>query len=256
MSQADNFINVIGEIAQTQAEKHNNRIFPSVCIAQACLESGYGTSIKMVKANAVFGIKVGKAAYKFGEAWKGAGYNTKTKEVYSGVTQVITDYFRAYNSISDSVEDYFDMLCHCKRYKAALNQISPKACITAIKNGGYATDPDYISKIMNIINTHNLTKYDKGKAVIPEEETFSIGKTYTLTANMYIRQEPYGEKVKHECITQDAKKHSYFDEYGAAILEKGTKVTCMAVKKLVNSIWVLIPSGWVCAEENGRAYIK
>ena len=39
--QIKNFIDMIAPIAQEQAKKHNNKIFPSVCIAQACHESGY-----------------------------------------------------------------------------------------------------------------------------------------------------------------------------------------------------------------------
>ena len=37
---------------------------------------------------------------------------------------------------------------------------TPLECITAIKNGGYATSPTYINTIMSIINSNNLTKYD------------------------------------------------------------------------------------------------
>jgi flagellum-specific peptidoglycan hydrolase FlgJ len=160
--QQEEFINMMIPIAQRQAKAHGNKIYPSVCIGQACQESGYGTSKKMKKANAVFGIKVGKAAYHFGKAWNGASYNTITSEYYDGKTETkITDNFRAYSSIEDATEDYFDMLCHCKRYKPALNESSPKRCIEAIVRGGYATGPEYAKHTMSIINTHNLTRFDK-----------------------------------------------------------------------------------------------
>ena len=160
-AQINNFIAMIAPIAIRQAKKHNNRVFPSVCIGQACHESGYGTSKKMVNANAVFGIKVGKSAYHFGSAWKGAGYKTGTTEYYDGVNPTkITDYFRAYDNIEDAVEDYFDMLCHCQRYKGALNQPSPEACIKGIVSGGYATGPQYAEHVMKIIRANHLDKYD------------------------------------------------------------------------------------------------
>ena len=38
---------------------------------------------------------------------------------------------------------------------------SYKKTIQIIKNGGYATDPLYVSKICNIIKRYKLTKYDK-----------------------------------------------------------------------------------------------
>ena len=166
-TQVANFISTIAPIAQRQAKKHDNKIFASVCIAQACQETGFGTSSKMVKTNGVLGIKVGKSAYHFGTAWKGDSYNTKTKEYYNGSASptTIRDNFRAYSSLEDSVEDYFDMLCHCQRYKPALNRKTPQECIEAIVSGGYATGPNYAKHIMQIINTYGLTAYDKGEPV-------------------------------------------------------------------------------------------
>lgn len=157
-TQVKAFIAMIAPIAQA---KSKGRALPSVCIAQACCESAYGTSPKMIRANAVFGIKVGKSKTHFGTAWHDKAYSTRTKECYDGKTYTnITDMFRAYDSIEDAVEDYFDMLAGCKRYKACISERDPRKCITAIKNGGYATAPDYITTIMSIINKYNLTKYD------------------------------------------------------------------------------------------------
>ena len=63
--------------------------------------------------------------------------------------------------MEESVKDYFDLICKSARYRKALVTESPRACITAIKNGGYATSPSYVTTIMSIINSNNLTKYDK-----------------------------------------------------------------------------------------------
>lgn len=155
------FINKIAPIAVKQAKKHGNKIYPSVCIAQACCESAYGTSPKMIRANAVFGIKVGNSKYHFGTAWKDKAYSTKTKECYNGKNYVnITDMFRAYDTLDEAVEDYYDLLCTASRYKYALNQSSPLACIKGIQKAPYATDPKYVSTIMNIIKKYNLTQFD------------------------------------------------------------------------------------------------
>lgn len=64
-TQVKAFIERIAPIAQA---KSKGRVLPSVCIAQACCESAYGTSPKMIRANAVFGIKVGKSKAHFGTA--------------------------------------------------------------------------------------------------------------------------------------------------------------------------------------------
>lgn len=157
-TQVKAFIAMIAPIAQA---KSKGRALPSVCIAQACCESAYGTSPKMIRANAVFGIKVGKSKAHFGTAWHDKAYSTRTKECYDGKTYTnITDMFRAYDSIEGAVEDYFDMLASCKRYKACISEREPRKRITAIKNGGYATAPEYITTIMSIINRYGLTKYD------------------------------------------------------------------------------------------------
>jgi flagellum-specific peptidoglycan hydrolase FlgJ len=163
-TQVANFIARMAPIAQVQAKKHGYKIFPSVCIAQACCESAYGTSPKMIRANAVFGIKVGKSKWHFGTAWKDKAYSTATKECYDGKTYTnIVDMFRAYDSIEDATEDYFDLLCTASRYKHALNQSTPRACIEGIQKGPYATSPTYVSTIMSIITKYNLTKYDKAE---------------------------------------------------------------------------------------------
>lgn len=160
-AQVTAFINKVAPIAQVKAKGRSKWSLPSVCIAQCCCESAYGTSPKMMNANAILGVKVGKSKVHFGKAWNDKAYSTATKECYDGKTYVnITDMFRAYDSISDAIEDYYDMLAACSRYKSCLNQPDPLKCITAIKNGGYATSPTYITTIMSIINKYNLTQYD------------------------------------------------------------------------------------------------
>lgn len=157
------FIERMAPIAVRQAKKHGNRIFASVCIAQACTESAYGTTQRMIKANAVFGIKVGKSAYHFGSAWKDLSYNTKTKEVVKGKYETITDNFRAYFSLDEATEDYFDLLCTASRYKKALNAKDYKECIRAIAPSYATAEQDnckYSKTIISIIEKYGLTKYD------------------------------------------------------------------------------------------------
>ena len=108
----------------------------------------------MMKANAIFGIKAFSS-------WRGKVYNSKTKECYDGVSYTSIDAcFRAYNNLQDSISDYFDLITRSERYRKACVASSPLECITAIKNGGYATSPTYINTIMSIINSNNLVKYD------------------------------------------------------------------------------------------------
>ena len=166
------FIEMMAPIAQRQAKKHDNAIFPSVCIAMAIHESGWGTSAKMVKANALFGFKV-MSGRKYGTAWKGKAYKTGTTEYYDGKTATkITDWFRAYDSVEDATEDYMDLLCTLPRYKNALHRNTPQECIDGICAGGYASGPDYAKAIKQLISTYNLEKYD-GKE-LPEKCPFKF----------------------------------------------------------------------------------
>lgn len=218
------------------------------------MKHGWGSSNIMMKANAIFGIKATKT-------WKGKVYNAKTKECYDGVNYTdIRTCFRAYDSLEESIKDYFDLICKSSRYKKALNCKSAEECITAIKNGGYATSPVYVQTIMSIINTNKLTKYDKIETVENVENskipTYKIGKVYTLQVNLKVRagtgisarQKLYSE------LTADGKKHAYNQKY--AVLKKGTKVTCKSILKNENDIWLQIPSGYVAGYYQGKDYIK
>ena len=148
------FIPTIAPLVQAENKKRGYPLFSSVVIAQAICESGWGQSIIMMKANAIFGIKATSD-------WNGKVYNANTQECYDGVSYTnITACFRAYNSLAESISDYFDLITKLERYRKATVAETPQECITAIKNGGYATSPTYINTIMSIINSNDLTKYD------------------------------------------------------------------------------------------------
>lgn len=257
--QVKDFIATVAPIAIEICNSKAKKVLPSVCIAQCCCESSYGTSPKMMNANAVLGVKVGKNKVHFGSAWKDKAYNTKTKECYDGKTYTaITDMFRAYDSIKDAIEDYYDMLGACSRYAGCIGITDATTAITAIKNGGYATSPTYISTITGIIKKYNLTQYDfcmTGST--PDKKFYIVGKNYTLQNNLYIRDTVAGNKKPFLKLTTNAKSNAKQDVGGYGILKKGTVVTCKAVQELEGAIWIQIPSGWVCGiTAAGVIYVK
>lgn len=255
-SQQINFINMVAPIAVAQAAKHNHQLYASVAIAQAAHESGWGSSKKMVNANALYGVKVGKSAYKFGTAWKGAAYKTGTTEYYDGVNPSrIVDWFRAYDSITDATEDYMDMICHCQRYKAALNRSTPSQSIVAIVAGGYATGPEYASKIIEIINDCNLTVYDKQGYTPYLSAQWEIGKTYTTQQDLNIRREPNGEPLCMEDLTENGKEHAYVGPSGNAVLRRKSRVTIKDIQTIGSTVWLQIPSGWICGRNSKNIYV-
>ena len=244
------FIENVASLVIAENEYRGNPLFSSVVIAQACLETGYGKSSLMIKANAIFGIKATKT-------WQGKVYNSKTKECYDGVTYVtINDCFRAYDNFSESISDYFDLICKNSRYKKAINSSSPEECIKAIKDGGYATDPKYVDSILKIIKSNKLEQFDRKEKEPVKKEDYIIGKTYTLQVNLNVRMgagTSYKNK-KYSELTKDGRKHAL--NISNAILKRGTKVTCKNVTKVKDETWIEIPSGFICAKYGDKIYVK
>lgn len=62
------------------------------------------------------------------------------------------------------------------KYRKISGMVDPEKVITAISQGGYATDPNYITSVMRVITQYNLTKYDEiarkmiNPEAIPEEK--------------------------------------------------------------------------------------
>ncbi len=241
------YINLIGEKIQKENQKRGNPIFSSVAIAQSILETGWGKSNLMMKANAIYGIKAGGN-------WKGKVFNSKTWEVVDGNVYNIVDCFRAYNSLEESIADYFDLITKSERYKKALYRQSPLECIQAIKDGGYATDPQYVNKVLSIINQWDLIRFD-----IPVKKCeYVVGKNYKLKENLFVRcgaGTNWAIKAYQE-LTEDGKKHAFVQKDGEnAILKKDTIVTCLDVIQNGDDIWLKIPSGYVAGLYRGERLI-
>ncbi|MDL2309022.1 glucosaminidase domain-containing protein [Bacteroidales bacterium OttesenSCG-928-C03] len=136
-------------------------LFPSVKMAQAALETGWGKST-VGPANNMFGIKATGANTPY---WDGSAYSATTQEVVNGNTYTITDGFRMYKTMSDSIRDHSYLLTTLNRYKPVLTAVTPEDQARALQSCGYATDPNYASKLISIINMNNLKELDKKKAL-------------------------------------------------------------------------------------------
>ena len=74
---------------------------------------------------------------------------------------------------------------------------------------------------------------------------------------MYVRITANGNKKPYDSLTADAKKNGYDDGKGFGILRKRTEVTCKAITTKDGSVWIKIPSGWICAvSPSGIVYVK
>jgi flagellar protein FlgJ len=134
-------------LPQASAAGRELGVDPRAIIAQAALETGWGTSQPADDSGTshnLFGVKAGAH-------WQGASVASGTTEYTSGVAADEVASFRAYASEKDSVNDYVSLLRDNPRYAAALNTGGDvRAFATALQKGGYATDPHYANKLTAI----------------------------------------------------------------------------------------------------------
>jgi flagellum-specific peptidoglycan hydrolase FlgJ len=122
-------------------------IKPSITLAQAALESGWGKSGLTAQANNLFGFTAEGS-------WLTAGKPVvymKTAEYVAGVRVVVQRPFRKYPSWYDSVRNWAEIISGLSRYKAAYSFAKTgdvNNYAVAVKAGGYATDPAYAPKIV------------------------------------------------------------------------------------------------------------
>ena len=158
-------------------------IYASVMIAQAALESGWGTSaLSKAPNHNLFGVK---------GSYNGQSVNMQTLEDSGGQNYYsIQANFRKYPSYQESLEDYADKivngisgapLFYSGAWKSKTNSYQDA---TAYLTGRYATDTAYGSKLNRIIEQFGLTKYDTETAVSMAEEIVS-NETTTTSGNSY-----------------------------------------------------------------------
>ena len=167
------FINEYGDTIT--AVTAGTGLLSSVVIAQAALETGWGSSVKKA-ANNMFGIKATNA-------WTGKVISLNTSEYINGFKQSISGtgkkydsytlaladganrytIFRAYDSIKASIKDHNKLITSSSRYKPVLAERTPEGQAKALQDCGYSTSPNYASSLIKIISQYNLTEFDKKK---------------------------------------------------------------------------------------------
>lgn len=162
------FIDWLGGVAVEDYAQH--KILPSLTIAQGIIESGWGKSGLTQKANALFGIKAGSK-------WSGKTYSAKTAEYGGQGKYYIKDAFRAYENCEQSVADHGALL-NGSRYSAVRAATNYKDATKAVKQAGYATDPNYTGTLNSMIQKRNLdkwdakvlNKYEQGTPYVPSDQ--------------------------------------------------------------------------------------
>ncbi len=131
-------------------------LFTSVKLAQAALETGWGRNT-INGANNMFGIKATGNTTPY---WNGDKILAGTKEDYGNGQISISDYFRKYKSLEDSIRDHSHLLMSLDRYAPVRNATTAEEQARQLQACGYATATNYADSLINIINQYNLKQYD------------------------------------------------------------------------------------------------
>lgn len=129
---------VVNEYIRRKGQK---RLFPSTVLAMAALESSYN-----LNAETLFGIK-------------GEGVVLDTTEYINGEYINVKDSFKAYPNVSASVQGLYDLM-QWVHYDRATSCIDYEEECRMIQACGYATDPEYANKLINIVNSYQLTMFN------------------------------------------------------------------------------------------------
>ncbi|KRP51752.1 flagellar assembly peptidoglycan hydrolase FlgJ [Pseudomonas poae] len=148
-SSQDEFVATMLPMAKAAAARIG--IDPKYLVAQAALETGWGKSVMRAQdgssSHNLFGIKAGKS-------WQGEQARAITSEFRDGAMVKETAQFRSYTSYQDSFHDLVTLLQSNDRYKDVVKSAdNPEQFVRELQKAGYATDPDYASKISQIAKT-------------------------------------------------------------------------------------------------------
>lgn len=187
------YINDYKTVARSNMKKYG--IPASIILGQALLESGSGTGSLCVQAHNHFGIKCSTD-------WSGQSvrYDDDAPD----------ECFRKYNNPDDSFNDHSLFLTGKKRY-AALFNLDPtdyKAWAFGLKEAGYATDNQYPSKLITLIEKYQLYQYDHGLGTnsypIQKKDSNSDIETHIVTKGDTL----YSISKKYNVSVDDLKRNN------------------------------------------------
>lgn len=138
-------------------------VHPKALLAQAALETGWGKSCLRQRDGSntynLFNIKADKS-------WTGKQTKVVALEFDQGVAKKVSSGFRSYASYQESFQDYVNFIKSNPRYRDALQQAAnPARYMHELQQAGYATDPRYAEKVMQIFHSDLLAVADSSSAV-------------------------------------------------------------------------------------------
>lgn len=152
----------------------------SPIVAQACLESGYGTSNK-AKKNNFFGLKYRKNRVK---CHNGKFTDTSSEQNPDGTYTKISTEWYSFATLEDGVEGYFQFI-DTDNYKNLKGVTDPFTYLQNIKADGYATSHKYVENVTKVIKSNDLTRFDN---------TLTLAESTSKAFKVHIDPGHYGDK--------------------------------------------------------------
>ena len=164
----EDYINLYSNAAMQSMKTYG--IPASIKLAQGILESGSGNGTLCRTANNHFGIKCK-------EEWTG--------ETVSHTDDAPNECFRKYRSAMESYNDHSEFLANRVYYQNlfTLDKSDYAAWAKGLKKAGYATDPRYPQKLIDIIERYKLYEFDQ--KVLGSNYQFVSKKTEEVVATNY-----------------------------------------------------------------------
>ena len=204
----EEYIQAYHQAAIHQQTRH--RIPASITLAQGILESSAGKSYLAIQGNNHFGIKCGN--------WTG-DYLYKQDDGR-------LERFRKYTSVEQSYEDHSHFIADRAHYKS-LFELKPTDYVGwahGLKRCGYASDPKYASKLIELIERYELHAYDLASASSSEPIASRPARSVS-TPSAPAKRPATSPEVKPE-----RKKPAETKPAAATQLEPGTKPTAHGIK--------------------------
>ncbi len=132
-------------------------VSPRILLAQAALETGWGRHLPRdgdgQPSRNLFGIKADRS-------WQGPAVASQTEEFDGQAMRAEAADFRRYGSFAESVRDYVSFLHANPRYQSALaHGGSDENFLQGLKSAGYATDPNYVNKVIEVSRSPAMARY-------------------------------------------------------------------------------------------------
>lgn len=187
------YIEKYAEAAMEQMKRYG--IPASITLAQGIIESGDGNSVLAKEANNHFGVK--------------GTYNGQYMIRKDDGNKIFK--FKKYDNVSQSYEDHSKVLCASRytRYTNSLAKTDYAGWAAAIKKGGYAGDPDYVTTITGVIKSCGLDKYDQMVMKEMQGKEWGVKANPSKTATVNEMTKPHESHVKlHQNVLGNSAHYS------------------------------------------------